>query len=669
MFINKYPYTDIHELNLDWILGQMLQLRTDMKDFVNQNTIKYADPIQWNIITQYPANTVVVDPNTGNAYISSQPVPAGVALTDEDYWSVIGNFSQLYDSIKASIASADDGNNIYASEARETDSLLWLNNILYKVLSDISAGSLYITTGTGQNIEAVTIEDLLDENVEDIEEIIASIQNTVNQISDVIITPEMFGAAGDGVTDDTEALQECLNRGGYYGKYGATYLITDALHLSSDTKILGNFSTIKVKDGVDITFSGTPGNDPAAMFTIDNINNVSISNVIFDANGSSLPLFTDDTLYTNVCISLTGCSNITIKGCKFINLYTVGIRGNTIEDVTIDRNYFKHIYSEQGLRKECIYIINKDEGVLEISNNFIDEEVITRFYAAAGIYLANTTGAVIAGNTIYNCGRSGGGLLHPLESITLYQKCRDISIINNTIKSIGSAIRLDTSLNVDCSGNNIEFVGTEPPSSGLIRFAGSNTAYLSRYGDINISNNKLKDTTGNVTYMIAFTNESVPTKNINIESNMITGNNCIYFGNKIDNVLIKDNILNKGTSNARIDIAANCDNLEIDGNVIDDGYIRIRTQSTKAKNTKITNNIVAITTDTAAIMARDIENCIVSGNIVTGGTYTFNNSDMSKLLVHDNLAQDRVSGSTAYYGSNAIQHNNYYNGTLVATFS
>ena len=37
---------------------------TPSPDFVNLNTIKYADPIQWNITKQYETNTVVIDGNT-----------------------------------------------------------------------------------------------------------------------------------------------------------------------------------------------------------------------------------------------------------------------------------------------------------------------------------------------------------------------------------------------------------------------------------------------------------------------------------------------------------------------------------------------------------------------------------------------------------------------------
>ena len=77
---DNFPYTNFHELNLEWILKTLKYIEDTMEQFVALNTIKYADPIQWNITDQYGKNTIVVDPATGNAYLSTQPVPVGVLL-------------------------------------------------------------------------------------------------------------------------------------------------------------------------------------------------------------------------------------------------------------------------------------------------------------------------------------------------------------------------------------------------------------------------------------------------------------------------------------------------------------------------------------------------------------------------------------------------------------
>ena len=94
----QFPYTNFHDLNLDWIVQELEKLTTDVRDFISINAIKYANPIQWDITSQYEKNTVVLDKD-GNAYLSVQPVPAGVSLDRTEYWTNIGNFS----------ASAEEG--------------------------------------------------------------------------------------------------------------------------------------------------------------------------------------------------------------------------------------------------------------------------------------------------------------------------------------------------------------------------------------------------------------------------------------------------------------------------------------------------------------------------------------------------------------------------------
>lgn len=83
-FFNNFPYTNFHELNLDWLLNQMKELGTAFEDFVKANKLKYADPITWDITKSYNPNTIVVDGST--AYISLQRVPAGTPISDTDYW-------------------------------------------------------------------------------------------------------------------------------------------------------------------------------------------------------------------------------------------------------------------------------------------------------------------------------------------------------------------------------------------------------------------------------------------------------------------------------------------------------------------------------------------------------------------------------------------------------
>lgn len=154
--INLYPYQNVQDYNLDWTIKNSKNLTELVKNFISLNSIKYANPIQWNITTQYEANTVVVDPNNGNAYISVQPVPAGVALTNTDYWTII--FTLDLTTANNNITSRNDGTNANATFTSAVgDWLLW-DSVLYKVIAPISIGDVYVPNS---NIEVFPVENFI----------------------------------------------------------------------------------------------------------------------------------------------------------------------------------------------------------------------------------------------------------------------------------------------------------------------------------------------------------------------------------------------------------------------------------------------------------------------------------------------------------------------------
>lgn len=141
--IHKAPYTNFHDLNLDWIIDTLNDFNDRLTNFVSLATIKYADPIQWDITSQYEANTVVVD-SQGNAYLSVQPVPSGVSLDRTEYWTKIGNFDELFANVKKAITPIDEGHSTTATAARAVDDLVWVNGALVRITRAMSAGDTYV---------------------------------------------------------------------------------------------------------------------------------------------------------------------------------------------------------------------------------------------------------------------------------------------------------------------------------------------------------------------------------------------------------------------------------------------------------------------------------------------------------------------------------------------
>lgn len=143
--------------DLGWLVKTILSFREELDTAIDLKTIHYADPIQWDITTQYSPNTVVVDPKTGTAYMSKVSVPAGVQLDNTDYWVVIFNYQRIYDKIMSGVAF-NDKENLEASKDISKYDFVWFGGDLYQAQRDIPQGSKYVP---GANIAATTIADAL----------------------------------------------------------------------------------------------------------------------------------------------------------------------------------------------------------------------------------------------------------------------------------------------------------------------------------------------------------------------------------------------------------------------------------------------------------------------------------------------------------------------------
>lgn len=310
--IHKAPYTNFHDLNLDWIMDELNDFNNKLTNFVSLATIKYANPIQWDITSQYEANTVVVDSN-GNAYLSVQPVPSGVSLDRTEFWTKIGNFDELWADVKKAITPNDEGHSPTATADRAVNDLVWVNGALIRVTRAMIAGDAYVPGSncvssstnevlhylitafneglsaekmarenadtklqtaidaekmarenadtklqTAINTEKTARENAIDEeqtarkNADNalsnaIAEEQTTRENAINDLKkstvglEVFTTPEMYGAKGDGSTDDTAAVQAAFNAATANKPIILTgqYYCTDTITVKRDTTVIG----------------------------------------------------------------------------------------------------------------------------------------------------------------------------------------------------------------------------------------------------------------------------------------------------------------------------------------------------------------------------------------------------------------------------------------------
>ena len=209
-----YPYINVNDLNLDYLLKSIKEIQTQVEYFVSLNAIKYADPIQWDITRQYEKNTIVIDPQTGTAYISVAPVPIGAQLTRPEYWTVVFDLGSFV--VRASKNFAIN----YEADTTTTATfntpkggwLVW-GDVLYIANVPITAGDSYVEGG---NISHFTMEEIIghlsdllttdkDSIVDAINELYTALNNAVNALS------LMIGDLNDLTTIDKTSIVNAIN--------------------------------------------------------------------------------------------------------------------------------------------------------------------------------------------------------------------------------------------------------------------------------------------------------------------------------------------------------------------------------------------------------------------------------------------------------------------------
>lgn len=159
-FPHGWPYLNFHDLNLDWVISVIRELETKITQFVALNTVKYANPFQWDITRQYETNTIVIDPSDGTAYLSVQPVPSGVQITNTEYWTPIFTLQNFITALKKAIALPQETIGTGASAEIPAKTVFWAGDQLVYAPEDIPVGTIIIP---GTNCKPVTVVDLINE--------------------------------------------------------------------------------------------------------------------------------------------------------------------------------------------------------------------------------------------------------------------------------------------------------------------------------------------------------------------------------------------------------------------------------------------------------------------------------------------------------------------------
>lgn len=187
MFLNDYPYTDFHEMNLDFLLKSMEELKKAFASFTASNSLIFAEPMLHDLTSTYAKNTIVLD-SDGNAYISLQNVPAGVQLSNADYWLMVFNFEEYTEKANKNFTVNYLRDTTRAPQAYVVGDWLVLDDVLYTVTQAIAADELLVP---GTNLTHFTVEQFLKDFVTSVNNTLDTYSRTIQQYKDDIDASEL----------------------------------------------------------------------------------------------------------------------------------------------------------------------------------------------------------------------------------------------------------------------------------------------------------------------------------------------------------------------------------------------------------------------------------------------------------------------------------------------
>ena len=255
----EFPHTRIYDSDLGWLIHAFNEISEKLDTYLENAVIKFADPITWDITEQYTALTCVVD-SDGTAYLSKQPVPAGIDISNTDYWLPIFNYDDNINELRDTIA-LNERTSATATQAIPKGSLIYSNGSLYIALVDIAAGSAFID---GTNIQLYTVDQKIDDIYtglsQDITDLDTTLTGEINNIHTDINNLALaipaynvlsMGLKNDGMTDNYALFQSILdtNQQKVYYFPAGVYLFSHTLILPSDVHMFG--------DGADSYIYGT----------------------------------------------------------------------------------------------------------------------------------------------------------------------------------------------------------------------------------------------------------------------------------------------------------------------------------------------------------------------------------------------------------------------------
>lgn len=254
------------------------------------------------------------------------------------------------------------------------------------------------------------------------------------------ISVDTYGAAGDGITDDTLAIQSAIAAAGDNSvvvfSSGKTYVTTFQISVPGNNVTLLGYGSI-VTSALETQY---------AKFAFTARNKGRVSGLTFDCGYVSGVFGLDPAV-----IDIEGSQDITIDNCTFVGVATAGVRvvGNTQRTTITNSRFFRcfiGVFSDddaiayqptQNVITNCVF----KDGLGGPSTPFSGAVKMSGFGSET-----SNAGHIVANNTIINAGQMG---------VEMQTWVNDSTISNNSIFGTGFGISISGCARVNITGNTL----------------------------------------------------------------------------------------------------------------------------------------------------------------------------------------------------------------------